>query len=439
MKTPIRLLCLLLLCLPIAACLDIETLISVRGDGSGTVRERVHLSDEAVEMIRQMEQTAGGKSSGTGVLDRARLEARSAAMGPGVALVSAEPLPAGEGTGYVALWSFDDIDTLRVEQDPEGAMPSGDDAAGGSTEADKASMRFRLQRGETPVLHVASSLARDPASAATAGSDVPTPPAEEQVPAEILREMFKGMRFEIAIEVEGGIVETNATRHDGRRVTVFELDFDRLLQNDEALALLGASDQPDPTQVMAALRDVPGIHVETEPDLRIAFAPSAEGTGVAGAEATAPVAAMAPETATPAAAAPVPAPPEPVAAMAPETATPAAATPVPAPSEPSAAAPVPAPPAMPSTTVDLAPLPARPLPSGSIAGYAWRPVGVEDIERQLGKLVSITDSDGIRTKGLLVTVEAGRVRLRRASVDGGGTVEMPLGEVRELDVFEQGG
>ena len=404
MKAFARLLSLALLLSPLAGCLQIDTLVSVRADGSGTVREQVRLSAEAVEMLRQTETMAakaGAGSSGGTLIDRGTLEARAGAMGPGVKLESVRQLPGSGGYGYEAVWSFSDVNTLRVEQDAEGAMAQG--AAAGE-DAAKPAASFRLEPGTPAVLHVRSNLAGD-----AAGAPVPEPGESSQVPPDVVREMFSGLRFRIDLEVEGAIVETNASYREGSRVTLFALDFDRLLENPKALALLAATDAPDPMRMKDAMRGMPGLQVETEPDLRIAFAPAgAAGAALAGA---APAAAPEPPASPPAAA------PEPPAAP---------PAPPPAPSPEMAAVP-PAP----------APAAASPTPAGSIAGYSWRAIDVADLVGQRLKLVAVTGAGGAVTKGMVITVDADSVRILRASMDGGGTVDVPLDTVRAASVFEQ--
>ena len=400
MKIPARPLVLLsLLPFLLAGCLQIDTLVTVRADGSGTVRERVAFSGELAGMIREM---AGGDADASG-FDRDELEQRAAAMGPGVTLSSVEPLPAAEGMGYVAVWAFEDVDSLRVAQDAEGTVP-GEDAAGGSDEVPAAT--FRLERGERPVLHVQSSLA-------TADAEPPPAPsgadAADQVPPEMLREMFGGLRFSFAVEVEGGIVETDASHRDGSRVTLFALDFDRLLENQKALEVLAANDSPEPMAMQAALRGVPGLTVETAESVRIVFSPKAGAAAVASAE------------------------PEPAADAVPAVTGPAAAA------APAEAALPPSAPEAGTATARPAPMPApaASLPGGSIGGYAWSSLPVSALPQRVGDLVAVLDADGVLTKGMVLGERDGRLQLRRASMDGGGTVTLPLDALRQASVFQR--
>ena len=45
----------------------------------------------------------------------------------------------------------------------------------------------------------------------------------------MMQQMFKDMKISLAVEVAGRIVETNAEYRDGSRVTLMEMDFNKVL------------------------------------------------------------------------------------------------------------------------------------------------------------------------------------------------------------------
>ena len=87
----------------------------------------------------------------------------------------------------------------------------------------------------------------------------------------MMSQMFKGMRIAIAIEVEGAIVETNATHRKGSRVTLMEMDFDKLLENQEKFKLFAESKPETFEETKALMKDLPGIKVEMNPEVQIKF------------------------------------------------------------------------------------------------------------------------------------------------------------------------
>ena len=99
------------------------------------------------------------------------------------------------------------------------------------------------------------------------------PSAEEQQQAAMvlaqMKSMFKGMKIAMAVEVEGSVVETNATHMDGSRVTIMELDFGKLLEMPEKLVQFSQI-QPDSVEdAKAFMKDIPGFKVDMNKKLTI--------------------------------------------------------------------------------------------------------------------------------------------------------------------------
>ena len=70
--------------------------------------------------------------------------------------------------------------------------------------------------------------------------------------------------------------------------------------------------------------------------------------------------------------------------------------------------------------------------------YGWRKIPTAEASSHIQKLVRLTDNAGVAHKGMLTRLGDGNVTLALAQVDGGGTVKIPLAEVRELKVFDRG-
>lgn len=72
----------------LAGCIDTETIITVKKDGSGTVKETVLLSNAVTEMIQGITSSFGGDSSagssdGFNLLDEEKLKKSAKSMGDG--------------------------------------------------------------------------------------------------------------------------------------------------------------------------------------------------------------------------------------------------------------------------------------------------------------------------------------------------------------------
>jgi hypothetical protein len=78
--------------------------------------------------------------------------------------------------------------------------------------------------------------------------------------------MFAGMRFALDVEVEGTIVSSSSDFVSGRRVTILEVDFDQLLQQEAALKQLPKlGPNVNPAEAMAALKGIKGLKMSPPP------------------------------------------------------------------------------------------------------------------------------------------------------------------------------
>ena len=127
--TPVRLLLLLLAAGALSGCFQSLVLLKVNKDGSGTLEETMLLTDAFSQMIATLsgQEADGGQSRD---VDEARLREKAQAMGEGVRLVSAEPVKDDKGTGYRAVYSFPDVNKIRVNQQPNAGLPAVPGAGG---------------------------------------------------------------------------------------------------------------------------------------------------------------------------------------------------------------------------------------------------------------------------------------------------------------------
>ena len=88
----------------------------------------------------------------------------------------------------------------------------------------------------------------------------------------MVRNMFKGARLTVGVEVDGAIVTTDAPSREGSRVTVFGLDFEQLLSDPAKFAALqGMKPGADFATVRKALEGVPGVVMPATPTVSVEF------------------------------------------------------------------------------------------------------------------------------------------------------------------------
>jgi len=75
----------------------------------------------------------------------------------------------------------------------------------------------------------------------------------------------------MTVQVEGMILETDATHRDGSRVTLMVIDFEELLEAPEYLDELTERRPRSLEEAKELLKDFPGIKLELAPAIHIRF------------------------------------------------------------------------------------------------------------------------------------------------------------------------
>jgi len=265
----IRLIFLFLATLLLSGCLDIETLVRVRPDGSGQIEERFLMGAQlsALGAMQEEQSGQGGKSQ---LFDRTELEKRAHQMGPGVTLASVEPLTVGERQGYHAIFSFTDISKVRLNQNPGDHAPAGGGMQGEGPVEEL--MTFEFHPGSPAELVIHSGMKGNAEGTSAQGGAMPAgDDANAEMALGMMREMFKEMRIAIAVEVEGQIIDTNATHRDGSRITLTEMDFGKLLENPERFKKFAQANPQTLEESKKLLKGLEGFKIEFEPNVRVRF------------------------------------------------------------------------------------------------------------------------------------------------------------------------
>lgn len=256
-------------------CISFTTVVKVKPDGSGTVTQTTVMGKEMVEMMKSLASMGDASKKGQAPEMFSEKDARSKAakMGPGVSFVSNKPVKTATGEGSEAVYAFKDISTLRLEEKPP--SPGGASEASASGEAQTFSFS-KLPNGNA-VLTVVS-----PRSKPKAGETAKQEKADKREPNKMpteqelaqARQVLKGLRMAMAVEVAGTLVKTNSPYVEGNRVTLLEMDFEQLLGNEAKLRELTGLSQEDKGSLEAAkriLKGLPGFKLVLDPEVRIEF------------------------------------------------------------------------------------------------------------------------------------------------------------------------
>src|SRR6266498_593522 len=115
---------ILLALLILPGCFQVDTVIKVNRDGSGTIEETMLVSKKLLAQMNEMMQGFAGQEGNKGnnkaqppdIYDPAKLKAKAVEMGSGVTYTSGEKVSTDKFMGYRAVYTFTDINKLLLTQ-----------------------------------------------------------------------------------------------------------------------------------------------------------------------------------------------------------------------------------------------------------------------------------------------------------------------------------
>jgi hypothetical protein len=242
------------LAVALSACINSTSLVIVKPDGSGTIEQTMLVNLAALKGL-MAGAGAGQTKESPGVMNEAEFKRTAERMG--VRPVSLTPVKQGGFEGAKAVFAFDDISKIRLDQDPQMAGP-------GVTASGKDDpIKFTLTRqGGTSVL----TINVDEKAAASATEKVKDAPGIDQVdPAmmQMIKTIFEGFRISIDLEVDGKIIKTNADYVNGSRITLLELDAAGIFKDEAKLKELQSKIRPGASlsELRPFLKDIQGVKI----------------------------------------------------------------------------------------------------------------------------------------------------------------------------------
>jgi len=278
---------LLFLPLLLAGCFQVDQVVTVGPDGSGTVVETFLVSRRIAASMDGLAAGLGAQEENDGKPPTRQkkqeattpqsffkdedIRKRAETMGEGVSFLRMERIVNEEFEGYRAQFAFRDINKLSLSQgggssqmDGPGAGAKGAGIRFVFTPGKKSTLVLKQRQQKTVAGESEASAPRREEGAAPAGKAGPEDLA-------MLRQMFAGLRFSMAVVVKGEIVETNATYRDGSRVTLADIDLGRMLDKPELLARLAEIPPGDSGAALEILKKIPGMKADLNDELRISF------------------------------------------------------------------------------------------------------------------------------------------------------------------------
>lgn len=291
--------------LALTGCIQVDTLIKVKPDGSGVIEEtflmnkafvqqmKAMMEEMAEQMGQQAEQQADQqmperkkegeprekkesqkKSESFDIFNEKELRDRASKLGEGVTYLSGSKVVTDDYEGYKAIYAFKDIQKIRINQNPGEKVPSGPQQGGPDAKTKKEYITFIYTKGKPAELLIKLPADKPKEKSEDVPEDQTSAPTDDQQAEAMMSQMkgiFEGMKIAVAVEVEGTIVETNATYREGPRVTLMELDFGKLIEMAEHFKKFSLAHPETLEETKQFMKDIPGIKVELNEEVRITF------------------------------------------------------------------------------------------------------------------------------------------------------------------------
>lgn len=274
MKTLTKIFPILFVVLFLIGCIDVEYKMNLKPDGSGTIVETVYMNTAMVQMIQGFMAMGGDstKQEEFSLLDEVELRKEAMELGEGVKYISGEELKDNGREGYRAIYEFEDVNKIKMDQDVSDKAPS---MGGENEETPEDDITFKFTKGSPATLIIYMPDEDDEIQieeeTKVEAEDTEFMDEVDEEWTEEMKKMMSGFRISIQIEVDGDIVETNATHVDGSTITLMEMSFDELLENPEQFKKLKNLDDASYEESRELLKDIPGIKFETNEKVEVVF------------------------------------------------------------------------------------------------------------------------------------------------------------------------
>lgn len=276
MKKIFELMAMLVVSCGLAGCFQVDQVITLSLDGSGTIEETFIISRKIAESMAALadgmsEQLGAAGNDKTPPKEQSffkddEIRKRAESYGADVRFVRMERLANNQFEGYKAVYSFKNINTLRLDQGAPGMprqMGQGSELAPKGTE-------FVFTPGKTAMLVVK----QQKKNAVAGESALDTPPPAGEASAEdlaMVRQMFDGLHVSTTLVIKGKVIDSNATHRTGSTITLAEIDFGKILDKPELLAKMAAVPPGDQSVAMEMIRKLPGMKIDMNDELRVSF------------------------------------------------------------------------------------------------------------------------------------------------------------------------
>jgi hypothetical protein len=170
-----------------------------------------------------------------------------------------------DGVISIKRYSFKDINKLDLKSTSGPKNKSGQQA---DATADKSMpYKFVMNKSKPGMLTIMVDQSKFKESGKAPQDEKPL----DENSLNMMRSMFKGMRIQYTLELNSQIIKTNAAYTSGNRVTLFDMDFEKLMNEMKPGQSFSQGMFKDANNNLAALKKLPGVKVETQAQVQVEF------------------------------------------------------------------------------------------------------------------------------------------------------------------------
>ncbi|GHC65336.1 hypothetical protein GCM10007100_36360 [Roseibacillus persicicus] len=234
----------------LSGCLEMESTISVKKDGSGTLTEKATFGAQMAAMMKMGAGQEGGEDPFADFSEE-KLKEKAAQYGEGVEFVSVSKEDKDGGIVITSIYKFSDIN--KVTYNPNGMMDDEE------VVPDEELKMFSFKDGELTVTFP------NPAEEDFSFGDDEMGEEEMMMAAP----MMAGLKITSKLEFEGGIETTNATYRDGNTVTLMSMNFDELMKNEGGLKVMSNLKKGSREDFAKAVKEIKGFEMESQEKVKV--------------------------------------------------------------------------------------------------------------------------------------------------------------------------
>ena len=252
-------------------CLEVETTINLNKDGSGTLEEKVLMRKEFVDMLSGFNLKSDNdstKSTKFSLFNSDELKSDASKYGDNVDYVSGKEINENGREGYKAVYKFQNINQLKIDSDPGNKVSISQ--ADSQNNKPKEFITFAFTGSNPSDLIIKMPKAKFDDSSQTSIENADTANANNPMQNDFMN-LMKDFRFALKLHVNGKIKSTNATYVKGSNITLFDVEFDKLLKNKDEVKKLNNFKSQNIDEMKKMLEKVPGIKIELNELVNVKF------------------------------------------------------------------------------------------------------------------------------------------------------------------------